>query len=314
MNSDPSPPPNNPNPGGESPASHSVAATTALTHTGTIVGILTGIVAIVGFFGIRFGGGAPSTPPQPRPPSTSAPPLAKGTKPEPVHRRGIGTLHLEGGFAPGRPMLAQDALPAGSGLQAVRLLNPSNRRGETLPNSIVLTDVPAGELAGVWREGTRFVKGVKLSAPYLQLSGNGVNVQVPISTDGRLLANVVWPANRMFTDVAFPGPLDLNGWTLPNGLVFGDAGTQEGGMTLPERFSLDLPKPGEVLGAIEGEVRYVGGWAGDRGVEVEALSPTGDVAAAWTSPIDPAGHPAAERPNATLDQGLAGIRLLFEKR
>ncbi|HWA83265.1 MAG TPA: hypothetical protein VG820_07535 [Fimbriimonadaceae bacterium] len=290
------------------------------THTLSVTGLLAAIVSIIGFFGIH----PPSAPPEtPKPPKAAKP--ETDAKPRPSletnlsgspkadspasapHPKGIGTLHLDGQFTTGQAMLSTDAIAQATGVSAPLTLKDSkSARLETVTGAMVPVGVEANHLVCVWRKGTQFVHGLRMAAatPHVHLTTSGLDdVDVPTDADGRLNQTLIWPADRMFSTIQFAGPVEIDGHRLDGGISFGD-------LALPSRFSLDLPKPGEILAAIKGEFSYPAGNEG-RFVVVEAVPAGNETPIRWSVALrggDPT--PLRSMEGGTVDKGLYAIRVL----
>ncbi|HVT13518.1 MAG TPA: hypothetical protein VHE55_14735 [Fimbriimonadaceae bacterium] len=290
------------------------------THTLSVVGLLAAVVSIVSFFGIHPSGAPPETPrtpnsakPDPSPnlhsslassPSKDAPP---DSPPTTLRPKGIGTLHLDGQFTSGQPMLSTDAIGQATGVSAPLTLKDSkSARLETVTGAMVPVAVEANHLVCVWRKGAQFVHGLHMTAatPHIHLTTPGMDdVDVPTDADGRLNQTLVWPADHLFSTVEFAGPVEIDGHTLEGGVSFGD-------LALPSRFSLDLPKPGEILAAIKGEFMYPAGSDG-RYVVVEAVPAGNGAPISWSVPLHGSeSTPLRSSKGGTVDKGLYAIRVL----
>lgn len=304
----------------------------AWTHTLSITGLLAAVVSIISFFGFH-----PSTNSTPQTPSTPTVKNAKTNVIEPLglapgrkndppdstpakspHTKGIGTLHLDGGFTSGQPMLSTDAIAQANGVAAPLTLKDSkSARLETVTGAMVPIAVEPNHLVCIWRKGTQFVHGLRLNAttPHIHLTATGnAGVDVPTDADGRLNQTLVWPADRMFTTVEFTGPVQIDGHTLDGGVTFGDLDTQEAGATLPTRFSLDIPKPGEIRAAIKGDFTYPAGGNGTRYLVVQEVPAPNEAPISWSTELRRSDStPLRSTKEGLVDKGLYSIRVLCSK-
>jgi len=294
------------------------------THTLSLFGLLAAIVTIVSFLGYHPSarsaqGGSSHVSTPPKGPSTAP---AEGNAPSPSSFRqpklnGTGTLHLEGGFTTGQAMLTTDAIQAGTQSTPIVLTNSRTGRTEKVGDVLVPVPVDAKHPVAWWRKGTKFVEGIHMegTSPYLDLRGVGLPViDVPVDADGRLQESLVWPLDRMFTAVDYPGPVRVSGLILDGGVVFGDADSQEPGKTLPVRFEIDLPRPGEIMGAAKGDFTYPS--PGEtRYIQIEALSQSGTRTASWSSAIDSSGVATIRDSRTDLFSGeLGALRVSYTRQ
>jgi hypothetical protein len=295
------------------------------THTLGLVGLVAAVVTIVSFFGFRppTAVQAPKVPAGPDAPSTqmgesksppvdaAGPPVAR-IAPRP---NGTGTLHLDGGFPAGQAMTTIAALVPGD-QQTISLKNSRTTKVETVSELQVPLGIDSSHLVSVWRKGASFVHGLRLTgtSPHLHLSvSGGMGVDVPTDSNGKLLMNLVWPADQMFTQVEFVGPVEISGHILDGGVMFGDPHDVDNSRALPLKFSLDIPRPGEILGAIKGEFRYITS-ADKRVIFIRALSSADTPIAIWSAPIDTSqATNIQDYREDVLDRTLYGIQVLTSK-
>jgi hypothetical protein len=293
------------------------------THTTGVVAFVAAIATIVAFFGIRptsdakkpDPGKAISTPPKQAPDSSGTATAKQSGTARTIHTNGIGTLHLDGGFDPGRPMLTKAALTASVEPEALVLTNPANGKEEAITDLILTGPVEANQLVHVWRKGSRFLNGIHLVGehPHVRAGGQGFdNIDIPTDSSGRLLVNVAWPAAKMFLQIEYPGPVQVGDLTLPGGILVGDAGTGESGNTLPIRFSIEFPKPGEVLDSFKAELTYRGRSDHGRYIVIDEDSNQDQAGATWSAEADPSGRTKIQMSKAgEYSQGLHSLRILY---
>jgi|GEM_PF-4624007 len=291
------------------------------THTLSVFGLLAAVVTIISFLGFHPSNQAEKPKPQSPSPKVEAathketPPVTPVVGKAPKSN-GTGTLHLDGGFSGGRPMLTTEAVQAGTQTAPLALTNSKTGRIEKIDNALAPLPIEAKHPVAVWDKGTRFVRGIRLTAanPRIHLAGAGLpGVDIPTDADGRLETTLVWPLDRMFTSVEYVGPVEISPLTLDKGVVFGDPDSQETGKTLPTRFSVDVPRPGEIMGAARGSFTYPTP-SDTRYVVIQALSQSSSATATWTTPIDASGSATLSDMRSDLfNKELAGIRVFYSR-
>ncbi len=302
------------------------------THTLSIVALVAAIVTIVSFFGFHpqsadkqstkarqnQEGASSQAPNVPKISSGLDTPHGGNSDSDtkPPKSNGTGTVHLEGGFSVGQPMLTTTAAAGADSLQTLVLKNPKTGKTDEMKEVDLRVAVDQNHLIALWRKGARFVRGIRLSSdkPHIHVSGPGLpDADIPVDADGKLLANLAWPMDRLFTSIEYAGPLTLSGLDFDGGLLLGDPRSDEFGKTLPSRFSIDIPRPGEILGAIKGDVAYPTP-SGDRYMLIQALSKTGDPSGAWVIPIDASGTTAIRDPRTVVvNRDVASLRIIYSK-
>jgi hypothetical protein len=288
------------------------------THIGAVVGLAAAVVTIIGFFGIHPASEKPKKIEAPAKrdesarsePPKSNPPVSTGA----AKSRGIGTFRLDGGFPAGQSFIAKTPLPASDTPGAIVLGKPGGG-DESLRDAVVVAPVEMNQSVGVWRKGLQLLRGVKFTAdkPTLRLSGPGVKtLDVPVDGSGRLGEDIIWPITAMFTTAEFAGPVQLGNLDLVGGLSFGDKDAPDQGKTLPLHFSMNIPKPGEVLAEFKGEFQFVGGSGDRRFVVIQVQSASNDTIAAWSTEINRFG-PTILRDDraALLDRGPYALKILY---
>jgi hypothetical protein len=309
----------------EDPVNKAAKLNRVWTHTVGICAFFAAVVTIVGYFGIHPPQAKESKnepPPKTEPKTSLTTPndhpskpeeQSSGLQPKPI---GPGTFHLDGGFERGQPMLTKDALNPSDDVVTLTLTNSANNKEEKLTEVRVAYAIGANQAVGLWRKGARFVKGIQLNGAHVvRLGGQGFqSVEIPTDDSGRLQQNVVWPLANMFLQVEYAGPLRVNGGPELTSLIFGDADTGESGRTLPTRFSLDIPKTGEILGAVKGTVDYPRGSGEGRYLVVEADSSANEPPIKWSSEIDSTGKTNLRSSKGDLvRQGIATLKILHAK-
>lgn len=287
-----------------------------------ICAFLAAVVTIIGYFGIHPSIPTPVKPPPKSPQAPTVtdtdPPKTDLTQPDtngaPPSKVGPGTFHLDGGFGRGQAMMTKDALAASQTLTSLTLTNSANNKEEKISEVLVAYPIDAGHAVGLWRKGMRFVNGIQLAGPrHIRLGGAGFeSIEIPTDDSGRLQVNVVWPLANMFLEVEYPGPVKVRGGPELSSLLFGDSKTAESGKTLPVEFSFDIPKTGEVIGAIKGQLVYQGG--GHRLATIEAGSSGSEPPITWNAEADSAGKAVLRSSKADLvRQGISSLKILYSK-
>lgn len=302
------------------PKKATVKLKNAWQHTVALCAFAAAVISIIGFFGIKPPTATPAskkseTPSTPTPPKKPAG-FAAGVAESDRKPGEIGTFHLDGGFDPGEPMISKAPLAASSDSTTVTLLHP-NGKEESLQDTKVVLPVETNQSVSVWRKGRQFVRGIRFpdSSPHLTLKGEGMaSVDVPTDADGRLQVNVVWPVNKSFITVEFAGPIQLAGLTLDGGLAIGQSEPLEITNVLPSHFSLNVPKPGEVLSEFKGEFRYPAGTDERRYVVVQAFASSDQPVTAWSAEFNHFGPTVVRRTKGgVFDRGFTALKVLYSR-